>query len=126
MIRVTAGIIERGGKYLIARRAPGKHMAGRWEFPGGKIEPGESPEECLERELMEEFRIRVEVGAHLVDSTHDYGSKIICLMGYFTRYIDGSFHLVDHDRIHWVSVSEMDDYDFAPADLPLIAALKSC
>ena len=123
MIKVTAAIIEREGVFLIARRSAGKHMAGKWEFPGGKIEPGETPEECLVRELKEEFDIDVKVENHVADSIYDYGEKVICLMGYRVTYICGDFLLRDHDKISWISIDEMGDYDFAPADIPLIHAL---
>ena len=125
MIKVTAAIIEREGKYLIARRSPGKHMAGKWEFPGGKIEAGETPEECLVRDLKEEFDIDVKVECHVANSVYDYGEKLICLMGYRVTYIGGCFLLRDHDQIVWVPISGMDDYDFAPADVPLIAVLRT-
>ena len=125
MIKVAAGIIKRNGKYLAARRAQGKHMAGKWEFPGGKIEPGETPEQCLVRELKEEFQIEVSVGPHVADSIFDYGNKVICLMGYLVVHLHGQFSLQDHDQIAWLSVDEMFEYDFSPADIPLIQALAS-
>ena len=73
-IDVAAGIIQReDGKILLARRKPGSHLAGYWEFPGGKIEEGESPEECLERELLEELGIVTKTGAFVAESVYDYG-----------------------------------------------------
>lgn len=125
MIKVAAGIIKKNGKYLAARRGAGKHMAGKWEFPGGKIEPGETPEQCLIRELKEEFSIEVAVGEHVGNSVYDYGSKVICLMGYLVSHVQGAFSLQDHDQILWLTVDEMLNYDFAPADIPLIEALKA-
>ena len=100
-------------------------MGGKWEFPGGKIEPGETPEQCLVRELKEEFQIEVSVGSHVANSIFDYGNKVICLMGYLVVHVQGEFALQDHDQIAWLSIDEMSEYDFAPADIPLIEALKS-
>ena len=82
VIEVVAAIIQRDEKYFVARRKTGKHLEGFWEFPGGKIEEGESPENSLQRELQEEFGVTVEVGAFLGENTHDYGSAIIRLRAY--------------------------------------------
>ena len=72
MISVTFAIIEKAGKILIARRASDQKLAGKWEFPGGKVEDGESPEECLKRELEEEFGVQVEVGEFIYSNKHHY------------------------------------------------------
>lgn len=77
MIEIVAAVIKREGRYLIARRAPGKHLAGSWEFPGGKIEDRETPEESLRREMREEFDVHADVGNYLGDNGHDYGSKVM-------------------------------------------------
>ena len=82
IIDVTAAVIVKDGKVLAARRAPGKHLEGYWEFPGGKLEGNETPERCLERELTEEFSIRSRVGAYIGESVYDYGEKVVRLLGY--------------------------------------------
>lgn len=124
-IDVVAGIIQRDdGKILIARRKPGSHLAGCWEFPGGKIEGGESPEECLERELREELGIITKTGGFVAESVYDYGNKKIRLLAYFVQYLDGDFVLDSHDRIEWVHLSEVDDYQLAPADVPLLTSIQ--
>jgi 8-oxo-dGTP diphosphatase len=124
MILVTAAIINKGSKILIARRSPKKHMGGYWEFPGGKIEDGETPEVCLKRELEEELGIIVKVGDFFMENEHNYGEKRILLKAYFCELISGNIILNDHDQIEWVEKSEFHNYDFAPADVPFLNALN--
>lgn len=118
MIRVTAAIIEQAGKFLIARRKAGP-LAHLWEFPGGKIEEGESPEQCLKREIFEEFGVEISVERYLTTSQYTYPHISIELMGFLALYQQGEFKLTDHDAILWVTPEEMREYDFAPADIPL-------
>jgi mutator protein MutT len=120
MIQVCAAIIERGGLIMSARRKPGSHLAGYWEFPGGKIEPGESPEACLARELHEEFGITAHIGAYIGESVHDYGSKVIRLLAFRVTEFDGEFQLIDHDAIQWLPPDELTAVGWAPADIPLV------
>lgn len=123
-INVVAGIIQRDdGKILLARRKPGSHLAGYWEFPGGKIEDGESPEECLERELREELGIVTKTGAFVAESVYDYGAKKIRLLGYLSVYMEGVFDLDSHDHVSWVQPNEASKYQLAPADIPILEAL---
>jgi mutator protein MutT len=122
-IDVTAAIIEKDGKILIAQRKKGKHLEGKWEFPGGKVESGETPEECLKRELLEEFGIEVEIRDLIGNSEFDYGDKHIRLLGYRAQHLSGEFQLHDHDDMKWIRLEEFAHYDFAPADLPLIDTL---
>ena len=125
IIDVTAAVIERDGKILIARRAAAKHLGGKWEFPGGKLEPGETPEACLVRELEEEFGVKTEIGKFIAENIFDYGTRTIRLLGYEVKYISGNFKLNDHDEIAWITRNEFKNYDFAPADLPIVAAIKA-
>jgi 8-oxo-dGTP diphosphatase len=125
MIRVTAAIIEKGDKILIARRKEGKLLAGYWEFPGGKIEAGESPEACLQRELFEEFAIQSEVKEFIADSIYQYPMFTIQLLGYRVIHLNGDFKLTDHDRLEWVTLNEIDNFQLAPADLPILYAYHS-
>ena len=120
MIEVVAAVIERGEKYMIARRGPGKHLAGYWEFPGGKIEEGETPEESLQRELKEEFGVHAEIGAYLGDNVHDYGLKVVRLMAYRASVNEDIHQSTDHDLIEWAKFDQMGDYQLAPADIPLL------
>lgn len=120
IINVTAAIIENEGKFLIAKRKKGKHLENKWEFPGGKVEPKETPEICLARELKEEFDIIAEVTDFVAENIFNYGDRKIRLLGYRAKYISGEFKLNDHDEIKWISKDEFSNFDFAEADLPLI------
>lgn len=121
---VTAAIIETDGKILIARRKKGSHQESKWEFPGGKIEEGETPEECLARELYEEFQITASIGEFYCESEHDYGDKHIRLLAYRAHHLSGDFNLDSHDEIQWVKCSELESYDFAEADRPIVSQLQ--
>jgi len=119
-IAVTAAIIEKDGKFLIARRKKGKHLEGKWEFPGGKIEKQETPEMCLARELQEEFGILAEITDFITESLFNYGDRKIRLLGYRAKYLSGEFRLNAHDEIKWINKNEFGKFDFAEADLPLV------
>lgn len=123
MIDVTAAIIQRKGLILAACRKQGSHMAGYWEFPGGKIEPGETPEECLQRELKEEFSIESKIGPFFEESCYDYGTKQIRLLSYFVEYKSGTFTLNDHDEIKWLRVHQLLTLQWAPADISHVEKL---
>lgn len=129
MITVTAAIIEKAHTILVARKCAGLHLAGCWEFPGGKLEENETPEECLTRELMEEFGIRCVVGEYMGESIFDYGSKTIRLLGYMVRHLSGEFTLNDHDAIRWLTPEELanslTELPWAPADIPLVQAIAA-
>ena len=125
MIEVTAAIIEKNSLVLSARRKKGAHLAGFWEFPGGKIEKGETPEECLYRELEEEFHIDTRVGEFVGESIYDYGSKVIRLLAYKVEHLSGDFQLVDHDKLCWLTLDELTTVKWAPADIPLVEKYKS-
>lgn len=124
MIDVVAAIlINDEHKILIARRKEGKSLGGFWEFPGGKIELGEKPEEALQRELKEEMNIEIEVGEYFDTNVHDYGKVVIKLIAYFAKIKSGTINLIDHDKIEWVSKEEITNFNFAPADVPLVERL---
>lgn len=125
IIKVVAAILQKEDKILIARKKQGKPLAGYFEFPGGKIEEGETPEESLIRELMEEMNIKIAVKEYIGESIYDYGNdKVISLLGYTAEIIDGEIKLSDHDRYEWVTLEQINNYKIAPADIPLINKLK--
>jgi len=120
MTEVVCGIIYKEDKIFIARKKKGKSLAGFWEFPGGKIEKNESPEEALERELNEELGMSISIKDYLGSNHHEYSSKKIKLIAYNCIYIDATLNLIDHDEFKWVMPSDLINYQIAPADIPLI------
>ena len=118
-IDVVAGVIKKDGKFLIARRSKEKHLGGYWEYAGGKIEEGESDQLTLQRELNEEFGISIEVKQYLTTSFFRYEKINVNLKAYLVEHLTGDFILRDHDAISWVSPNEFQNYEFAPADLPI-------
>jgi 8-oxo-dGTP diphosphatase len=124
MLEVAAAIIENDlGQILIARRKEGKAQAGMWEFPGGKLEQGETVEECLRRELLEEMKITIQPYEDFGVNDHYYGLTHIRLIARKASYISGKIELVDHDAYHWVYAKDLNGYDFAPADVPFVERL---
>lgn len=124
MIKVVAAILQNDDKILIAKKKEGKPLAGFYEFPGGKVEEGENPEDSLVRELMEEMSIKVTVKDYVGKSIYDYGNgKVIELLGYTAEIIEGDIVLTDHDEYRWVTLEEVRNYNIAPADIPLISKI---
>ena len=119
-LRAVAGVIERDGLYLIGKRLPDDRYGGLWEFPGGKIEPGETPEECLERELMEELGVETGIG------------ELVCTVQPSDRFhltvhraciVKGEPELREHSDLRWVHLEELDDFEMLPADGPVVRTL---
>ncbi len=122
-LTVTAAIIVRRGKVFLARRADGGHLHGKWEFPGGKVEPGETPEACLARELKEEFGVTAAVGEVFTEVTHAYGERVVRLIVLRIRRVSGRFVPTEHGAIAWVRPEDLLSYDLAPADIPVARLL---
>ena len=124
IIEVVGAIIKDGGKYLVGQRAAHKTQGGLWEFMGGKIEPGEIPEEALARECREELALQIE-GARIVDSVvHEYPEKTIRLTLIECNPQKGSVpQALEHQQIRWVTVDEMKSINFCPADQELVLKL---
>lgn len=124
MIEVAAAVIEnREGRILIARRKPEITLGGYWEFPGGKIEPGETAAACAARELREEMDIHIETGETVAECEYDYGTRVVHLIAVRAIMLGGHIQLHDHDDIRWVTPPEMGDYLFAPADETIVDML---
>lgn len=121
---MVAALVQRGDLVLIARRAPHKDQAGLWEFPGGKVEVGETPEAALHRELAEELDLRVEIGPPLAESRFERQGRRVTLIGYLCRFIQGGLTLRDHDAVEWVRSEDLSSFNLSPPDLPLAAALQ--
>jgi len=117
--KVTAGLLVREGRVLIALRKAGKHMGRKWEFPGGKIQPGESPEECLRRELAEELDIEARIGGLVGTARYSNGIVDLEILLYRAEYLSGSFTLHDHEELAWVKPGQLESYDLADSDREL-------
>lgn len=124
-IKVVCGIICKGDKIFICRRKPEKSMGGYWEFPGGKIEAGESFEESLIRELDEELGMKVVPLNHFTTVIHTYDTFIIELIALKCRLVEKPTKLTDHDAADWVSAKDLKNIQFAPADILIIQELLS-
>jgi len=124
MIDVTAAVLIKSNKIFIAKRPPGDLLAGKWELPGGKIELGESPEQCLKREIQEEFGIVINVHNFLAENIYHYNHISIRLLAYQISWESGSMLPVAHDEIAWSDYENLDSFDFAPADIPIISEIK--
>ncbi|MCW1887493.1 (deoxy)nucleoside triphosphate pyrophosphohydrolase [Luteolibacter flavescens] len=121
MIEVVAGLILDGtGRLLACKRPEGKHLGGKWEFPGGKVEPGESPSDALVRELEEELGIRVETATALTPVVWDYGRGPIRLHPFLCRILSGQPHPHEHSEIRWCGPDELGELDWAEADVPIL------
>ena len=125
IIEVTAAIIQNKGKILAAQRSHDDELSCKWEFPGGKIEKNESAEECVVRELEEEFGIETRVLEYLGESKYDYGNKIILLKAFFIEHIHGEYQLRVHQNIKWINIADLRTLDWAPADIDLVNQLIS-
>lgn len=125
IIPVTAAIIVKEGRILLARRPKYSHLAGLWEFPGGKVEQGESPRRCLQRELAEELGIRVSMYSMMRfdESFYEYGSKRVFLMGLTVGNFFGKPKPLEHSEIAWIQMDELSLIQLAPADVPLARRL---
>lgn len=125
MIKVVAALIEKDNKYLIAKRSTGsKEVLGKWEFPGGKVEEGESEEHAIEREINEEFDMNIKAIKFIINNICEYPTKTIDLRLYECKYISGEFHLHDHSEYLYVGKDEIINYDLCPADIPLAEYIK--
>lgn len=123
---VAVALIDVDGRVLIAKRPQGKSLAGLWEFPGGKVEPGERPEAALIRELREELGIEVSESclAPFVFASHAYDSFHLLMPLYLCRRWDGVVAAREHDALAWVRPNQLSDYPMPPADEPLVAWLR--
>ena len=125
MIKVVAALIEKNNKILIAKRSTGDpNVLGKWEFPGGKVEPNEDELHAIEREILEEFELKVKAKTFLINNVCEYPNKIVDLRLYSCDYISGEFKLHNHSEIAWVNKDELLNYDLAPADIPLAEYIK--
>ncbi len=121
---VTAALIRQDGKLLITKRPEGVHLAGLWEFPGGKQEAGETLEACLEREIREELGVRVKAGTRLVTVEHEYPSRRITLHLFQCARLEGQPRGLEGQETKWIDPKDIRRYPFPPADLQIIDHLE--
>ena len=120
MIKVVAALIIKENKILIAKRSTGdSSVFGKWEFPGGKVEPNENEFQAIEREIQEEFELQIKAKQFLINNICEYPNKTVDLRLYHCDYICGDFHLHDHSEYIWVAQQDLLKYDLAKADIPL-------
>lgn len=120
---VTAAVVERDGKVLVARRKAGLIAAGLWEFPGGKLEEGEDPRRGLERELEEELGVGARAGELLCTVPFSGPLKSFELVVYRTELVSDDFRMTDHDEVRWLAPAEMDEGVFSKPDRPVVRLL---
>jgi len=121
--KVIAAIIIKDEKIFIAQRGKKDALYGKWEFPGGKMEADETAEECLKRELFEEFGITAKIGPYLCSAYFEHKGHPMELLAYFVDSFSGEFTLYEHQQIQWVEKHELLFYDFPEPDKPIIAKL---
>ena len=125
MIKVVAALIEKDNKVLIAKRLTGDpNVFGKWEFPGGKVEPEENEFKAIEREIKEEFELDIKANRFITNNICEYPNKTVDLRLYSCDYVSGEFNLHDHSEYKWVNKNELLSYDLAPADIPLAEYIK--
>lgn len=125
MINVVAAIIKNcEGKILITQRNLKKSQGGLWEFPGGKIEKGETREEAIIREIKEELTIEINVESYLGEKVFEYPEKSINLIALNCRVKSGNIYLTEHEEARWVEKEELNSFEFAPADIFIVKKLQ--
>lgn len=122
-ISVACGVVFKEQRVFVCRRKRNKSLGGFWEFPGGKLESGESVEACLKRELREELEMEVEIIRHLVTVDHQYEHASVRLFAHACRLISYDGYLSDHDCYDWVCVTDLPLLNLAPADVPIAKVL---
>jgi 8-oxo-dGTP diphosphatase len=119
-IYVVGAVIVQDRKVLCAQRGENQSLPLKWEFPGGKIEEGETPQEALQREIQEEMECQVEIGSKIEETAFEYDFGIVHLTTYFCKLIKGTPVLTEHAAIQWLPIPELNTLDWAPADIPAI------
>ena len=125
IINVVAAAIERDGKIFCAQRPEGKSLGGFWEFPGGKWEIGESPEQAVVREIKEELNSEIEIVSYINEASYDYDFGTVIMKTYHAKLISGNLELLEHQNSIWLASDELDTLNWAPVDRPAVEFLSN-
>ena len=124
-MQVVAAVIRSADeKILITQRGKGMSFEGKWEFPGGKVNEGEAPEQALKREIQEELCLDIAVAQKILEWNHEYSFGKVDFMAYNSRINEGVLQLVEHMDYRWENVENLKNYDWTPADLELVNKLS--
>ncbi len=124
IIHVVAAAIEKDGVIFCAQRPENKSLGGLWEFPGGKLEPGETPEEALVREIQEELNSTIEILSYINEASYDYDFGTVIMKTYHAKLISGNLELLEHQNSTWLAPQDLKTLDWAPVDRPAVELLS--
>lgn len=119
-INVVGAVVVDSGRILSARRSSTMSLSGMWEFPGGKIEPGESARDALVREMREELLCSIEVGEQVASTRYEYDFGFVTLTTFYSTLVSGEPQLTEHSEIRWIPAAELNSVEWAPADVPAV------
>ena len=125
IINVVAAAIEKDGKFFCAQRPEGKSLGGFWEFPGGKLEEGESPEQALIREIKEELNSEIKIVSYIDEASYDYDFGTVVMKTYHAKLISGNLELLEHQNSTWLAPHELSTINWAPVDRPAVRLLSN-
>ena len=124
MVEVVGAFIRDNDRFLICQRPPNKGSALLWEFVGGKVENGESHSEALIRECTEELSIKIDVGDMIAETVYKYSDITVHLSVFEASVIEGAIRALEHNDIRWIKAEQIDEFDFCPADIPILETVK--
>ncbi|GLO68052.1 (deoxy)nucleoside triphosphate pyrophosphohydrolase [Oceanobacillus kimchii] len=124
-IHVVGAVIVKDDKILCAQRGESKNLSYKWEFPGGKIETNETPQEALEREIREELQCNIGVGEQIDHTVYEYDFGVVHLTTFYCTLQKGTPVLTEHENVKWLYKHEMSELDWAPADIPAVEKIKA-
>ena len=124
IIHVVAAAIEKDGEIFCAQRPENKSLGGLWEFPGGKLEPGETPEEALVREIQEELNSIIVILSYINEASYDYVFGTVIMKSYHAKLISGNLELLEHQNSTWLAPQDLKTLDWAPVDRPAVELLS--
>ncbi|WP_413332180.1 (deoxy)nucleoside triphosphate pyrophosphohydrolase [Brevibacterium sp. GP-SGM9] len=124
-INVVGAVVTNDGTVLAAQRSENMSLPGMWEFPGGKIEPGETPRTALVREMKEELLCTVEIGDQVASTRHEYDFGFVTLTTFYATLVEGAPQLTEHSEIRWIDAANLDSVEWAPADVPAVETIMA-